>query len=40
MGLAVLEPIISHVEGFGALLLDGVMNESKGGGVVKDDACW
>ena len=34
---SVFEPPISHVHGFCSALFDGVMDETEGGGVVKDD---
>ena len=30
----VLEPVVVHVDGFGALLFDGVVGESSAGGII------
>ena len=40
LGFAVLKPVEAHVNGFGLLLLEGLVADAFGGRVVSLDSCW
>ena len=40
LGLAVSEPVVSHVPRFGSFLVNIVVYESRSSGVVRFQGCW
>jgi len=40
LALTVLEPVVSHVNGFGAALLDGLVGNTNSCGIVTSHWCW